>query len=277
MPSYIQSQINNPITGVFGTGQVQLFSSSGTWFVPAGVTKVRVRMWGAGASSGNQSSYYSGGGGGGFALKTIYDLIGVTSVPISVGAGIISPSTATTAGFQAGTSSFGSYCSATGGTTSITTTDGAVGGSGIGGDINNSGGKAGWGGGSSVGGGGGSASLFGNGGNGTVNTPNPSTGGAGAGWGSSTTNNFGGNGFLTTGGIFNTTTTYYAVQPTASTQPFSIDFIGTGGGGGTYQNGVNGGGGGYTFYGGFPGGGNAYGATSPSTNLSAGGLVIVEW
>jgi hypothetical protein len=234
-------------------------------------------MWGAGGASGNQSSYYSGGGGGGFALKTIYDLSGVTSVAVTVGAGIISPGTSTTAGTQAGTSSFGSYCSATGGITATTTTNSAFGGTGVGGDINNSGGRGGYGAGSAVGGGGGSASLIGNGGDGTINVPSPSSGGAGAGWGSSTTNNFGGNGFLTTAGIFNVTTTYYAIQPTASTQPFSIDFIGTGGGGGTNQNGVNGGGGGYTFYGGFPGGGNAYGATTPSTNLSAGGLVIVEW
>jgi hypothetical protein len=276
MPSYIQSQINNPITGVFGTGQVQIFSSSGTWFVPAGVARVRVRMWGAGAGSCSNSSYYSGGGGGGFALKTIYDLSGVTSVGVTVGAGIVSQSSATAAGTQAGTSSFGSYCSATGGITA-TTTDVNFGGSGVGGDINNSGGKGGWGQTSAVGGGGGSASLIGNGGNGTVNIPVTSTGGAGAGWGSSTTNTFGGNGFLTTGGIFSNTTTFYAIQPTASIQPFSIDFIGTGGGGGPYQNGVNGGGGGYTYYGGFPGGGNGYGATSPSTNLSPGGLVIVEW
>jgi len=276
MPSYIQSQINNPITGVFGTGQVQIFGSSGTWFVPAGVTRVRVRMWGAGASASNQSSYYSGGGGGGFALKTIYDLTGVTSVGVTVGAGIASPSSgATAAGTQAGTSSFGSFCSATGGITS-TTTDVSIGGTGVGGDINNSGGKAGWGGGSVVGGGGGSASLIGNGANATTSNPSISTGGAGAGHGSASGNTFGGNGFLTTGGIFNTTTTYYAIQPTASIQPFSIDLIGTGGGGGYQCHGINGGGGGYQFYGGFPGGGSGANATTTGI-LSAGGLVIVEW
>ena len=272
----IQSQISNPITGVFGNGQMQIFSASGTWTVPPGVAKVRVRMWGAGGSAGNQASYYSGGGGGGFALKAIYELTGITSIPVTVGVGIINiQSGSTSTGFRAGTSSFGSYCSATGGLTGITS-DNALGGVGVGGDINNTGGKGGWGGATSSGGGGGSASLIGGGGNAGASAPgNSSTGGAGAGWGSSTQNNPASGGFMTIGGIAGTTTTYYSVMPTASNQPFSIDFIGTGGGGGYYQYGVNGGGGGNTQHGGFPGGGSAYG--SPSSVLSAGGLVIVEW
>ena len=271
----IQSQISNPITGVFGNGQMQIFSVSGTWTKPPGVAKVRVRMWGAGGNQGTNSSYYGGGGGGGFALKAIYDLTGITSVAVTVGAGVSQSSASTPAsGVQAGTSSFGSYCSATGGTYAATS-DSNNGGSGIGGDINNTGGKGGYGAGSQVGGGGGSASLIGGGGGSTTTSATPSSGGAGGGWGSSTTNNFGGNGFLTNGGVLNTTTTYYSLQPTASIQPFSIDFIGTGGGGGINQSGVNGGGAGYGgMSGGFPGGGTA--ATSANV-LSAGGLVIVEW
>jgi len=70
----IQSQIFNPITGVFGTGQMQIFGSgqSGIWYIPLGIGKVRVRMWGGGGGVAGP------GGGGGFALKTIYDLTGVT-------------------------------------------------------------------------------------------------------------------------------------------------------------------------------------------------------
>ena len=271
----IQSQIYNPITGVFGNGQMQIFSTSGTWTVPPGVAKVRVRMWGAGGSSGNQASYYSGGGGGGFALKAIYELTGITSIPVTVGAGITNiQSGSTSTGFRAGTSSFGSYCSATGGLTGITS-DNAVGGTGVGGDINNTGGKAGWGGGTSSGGGGGSASLIGGGGNGGVSAMgNSPTGGAGGGWGSSGQNNPGTGGFMTTGGVSSQTTSYFSTMPTASIQPFSIDFIGTGGGGGWNQPGVNGGGGGFQCLGGFPGGGTAYGGP---TAISTGGLVIVEW
>ena len=132
--------INNPVTGVFGTGNVQVFSSSGTWTVPTGIGKVRARMWGGGAYAG---------GGGGFAIRTIYDLSGVTSVSVTVGAGGTSTSS------TGGTSSFGSYVSATGGTNNST------GGSGSGGDTNTSGGT-----GNSSHGGGGVGNIFGNGGNG---------------------------------------------------------------------------------------------------------------
>ena len=272
----IQSQISNPITGVFGIGQMQIFSASGTWYVPPGVARVRVRMWGAGANYCGQGSYYGGGGGGGFALKTIYDLTGVTSVAVTVGAGnSYVPSGATASGFQAGTSSFGSYCSATGGICGATSNSNN-GGIGIGGDINNSGGKGGFGGGSSNGGGGGSASLIGGGANSSTASPGPSAGGAGAGYGSTSSNAPASGGFMTTGGVSSTSTSFYSTMPTASIQPFSIDFIGTGGGGGLYQGGVNGGGGGQGGTGGgFPGGGSAYG--SPSDVSSAGGLVIVEW
>ena len=268
----IQSQAYNPITGVFGIGQMQMFSASGTWNVPQGVGKVRVRMWGAGGNNCQDASYYGGGGGGGFALKTIYDLTGVTSVAVMVGAGAaivsVSPSAA---GLTAGSSSFGSYCSATGGTYAARGTSANIGGNGIGGDINNTGGRGGYGAGSAAGGGGGSASLIGNGASATTNTPEASSGGAGAGYGSNNNNQPGSGGFMTSGGVANVTS--IATLPQASVQPFSIDFIGTGGGGGIFQNGVNGGGGGFSANGGFPAGGNSYGTSSTSSS----GLVIVEW
>lgn len=271
----IQSQITNPITGVFGNGQMQVFSSSGTWNVPPGVAKVRVRLWGAGANYCGQSSYYSGGGGGGFALKTIYELTGISSIPVTVGAGNnYIASGVTTSGFQAGTSSFGSYCSATGGITGSNVNNNNNGGIGIGGDINYAGGKAGYGSGSSYGAGGGCGSLIGTGGNGSSTTPGGSSnGGGGGGMGySSGTGYSAGGGFMTSGGIAYAAS---SVLPNASIQPFSIDFIGTGGGGAINQAGVNGGGGGYSGAGGFPGGGSGYGASTDG--LSAGGLVIVEW
>jgi len=97
------SQAFNPITGVFGTGQVQVFGTSGSWTVPTGISRVRARVWGGGG--------YNSGSGGGFSLRAIYDLTGVTSVAVTVGAAGISGVT------TGGTSSFGSYCSATGGVT----------------------------------------------------------------------------------------------------------------------------------------------------------------
>lgn len=271
------SQIYNPVTGVFGTGQVQFFSSSGTWTVPQGIGKVRVRLWGAGGGQCTNSSNYGGGGGGGFALKTIYDLTGVTSVSVVVGAGG-QPNSGSTLVYG-GTSSFGSYVSATGGAYCGGSTTANAGGTGVGGDINTVGGYGGYGGGSASGGGGGAASVFGNGGyNPSASTIGSATGGAGAGNGnpSASTTSPGGNGFLTSGGFYNTGTNIYVTQPQSSSlSQFSIDMLGTGGGGAYGQAGVNGGGSGYNGQGGgFPGGGAGQ---TGSSNIGGGGLVIVEW
>ena len=245
----------NPISGVFGTGQVQVFATSGVWTVPPGIGKVRARMWGGGG--------YNYGSGGGFSLRTIYDLSGVTSVFVTVGAGGISGST------TGGTSSFGSYCSATGGVTA----GGAVG-AGSGGDINTSGGLGNV---SSLSGGG-SASIVGNGGNAPTSagwSGRPGTGGAGSG-GSFNVLNSGGSGFLGLGGHVDTS---WLAAATSGLERFSIDFIGMGGGGINNANGINGGGGGSgsgtgSVMGGIPGGGG--GGTS-SDGPGGRGLVIVEW
>ena len=219
----IQSQIFNPITGVFGTGQMQIFGPgmSGFWTVPIGIGKCRVRMFGGGGTAG---------GGGGFSLKAIYDLTGVTSVPVIVGG-------------AGGTSSFGSYCSATGGLPSSSTP-----GTGVGGDINTFGGAT---------AGGGVGSLFGNG---SGASPNIGVSGSNA-----YASGLFGSGSYVPAASFSTTANSGMVSP------FSIDLLGTGAGSASsssaYGQGVNGGGG-YT--GSFPGGGG-------QTNLGGPGMVIVEW
>lgn len=240
----------NPISGVFGTGQVQMFFASGTWSVPLGIGKVRARVWGGGA--------YNQGGGGGFSMETIYNLTGVTSIAVTVGAG--GDGTTTTGG----TSSFGSYCSATGGASN------SPGGTGTGGDLNYTGGT----GGSSAGAG--SASIFGNGGSAAAGSIS-AIGGAGS--GTNTINAPGNNGFLSVGGIMSNATPTSMYSPTSGLQQFSIDFIGTGGGGGGGQNGINGGGGGGTGggYGGYGNGGIPGGGGGGSGGLGGQGLVIVEW
>jgi hypothetical protein len=251
----IQPTLFNPISGVFGNGQVAFYPGSFTatqtytWTVPPGVGAVRARCFGGGG--------YDGGAGGGFAMKAIYDLTGVTSVAITVG-------TAST------TSSFGSYVSATGGGNS-----GGTQGAGTGGDINYSGGL---GGGSSYGGGG-VANIFGHGGRGSnsfyICGQNNASGGGGPG----TQGTWGGNGFLGTGGFYKTNLANLPLLYATSGMDarFSIDFIGTGGGGAYVQNGLNGGGGPYAGggagYGGYPGGGGGGGSSS----TGAPGLVIVEW
>jgi hypothetical protein len=264
------NQIYNPISGVFGSGNVMVYAGSTaltgaqtvttfTWKVPAGVDAVRVRLWGGGGRSG--------GGGGGFALKAIYGLSGTTSVLISVGYG---GNGTTTSG---GTSSFGSFVSATGGINST-----AAGGTGSGGDINTSGGSGSGGG---AGGGGGAGSIFGNGGSSPSSGANaiPNYGGGGAG---NVSNLYpsSGAGFIGNGASFGLNTTAPLVatsltQPNSGLEKFSIDFLGTGGAGMNQSNGRNGGGGPNSstasVTGGIPGGaggGNGFGAP---------GLVIVEW
>lgn len=89
------------VTSDTGLASQQVFTTSGTWTKPAGITKVKVTVVGG------------GGGGGG----------------------------SSTTGNTGGTSSFGAFCSATGGSGGGTTTSGGSGGSGSGGDINMSGEK----------------------------------------------------------------------------------------------------------------------------------------
>jgi hypothetical protein len=154
-------QTRNSFTGVFGTGKVQFFGENGTFIVPAGITSVRVRVWGNGGE-GTRSAAGGGGGGGGFAMKTITGLTAGTSITVTVGQYYDSGATC----------SFGSYVSATGGGNTNSAT-GAVGGTGVGGDINNTGGTGATQNNNSYNGGsGGCASYFGGGGDGyNGNTP----------------------------------------------------------------------------------------------------------
>lgn len=112
---------------------------SGSWPVPLimqlGIIKPRVTVTGAGGSGGLTTvvpQRGAGGGGGGTAIKLL-DLTGVTSVSYTVGAGA-TPATG-------GSSTFGAFCSATGGTTGLDAGAGGTGGVGLGGDINLSGGQ----------------------------------------------------------------------------------------------------------------------------------------
>jgi hypothetical protein len=272
--STVTNQIYNPITKVFGSGNVMVYAGSTaltgaqtvttfTWTVPAGTDAVRVRLWGGGGNNG--------GAGGGFAIKSIYGISGTVSILISVGYG---GNATTTTG---GTSSFGSFVSATGGVTST----GAVG-TGTGGDINTSGGLGG-----GTGGGGGAGSIFGNGGSSiNASTALSTYGGGGASNGTNTPGSnlpAAGSGFIGSGGAIGGDGTGIPIVATVVALPasglskFSIDFLGTGGAGIATGNGRNGGAGAITtinsISGGTPGGGGGGGATG----LGAPGLVIVEW
>jgi hypothetical protein len=123
---------------------MQVFTSNGTFTVPAGVTKVKATVAGGGSgSSGCNSSNFAGacGGGGGWSIKLCTVTPG-QQIAVTVGAGGAG-SAATISSGAGGTSSFGSFCSATGGQPAANAAggiNGGQGGVGSGGDLNGAGG-----------------------------------------------------------------------------------------------------------------------------------------
>jgi hypothetical protein len=128
-----------------GFASMQVFTSSGAFVVPNGVSTVRVTVIGGGGSGGYHSTMPSGGGGaGGQASGVVTGLTPGQSIAVTVGAGgAIPPAPAN--GTNGGTSSFGTYMSATGGNggSGGTLTEfamaGGAGGAGVGGQINRGG------------------------------------------------------------------------------------------------------------------------------------------
>lgn len=233
----------NPVTGIFGSGRVRVFATSDDFTIPA--ESVRVRLWGGGGSDG--------GHGGGFAIKEIHGLTVGDVVAVTVGEGGLDSDLS-----DGGTSSFGAYVSATGGSRSTGSA-----GNGVGGDINYSGGLG------VVGeGGGGAAGIFGPGGDAFAGRSG-GNGCAGAGAGNATNGACGGNGMTGRGGR--------GENAGSNGDPGDLsclDFIATGGGGGQDNsdgNGANGGGGAGNGHGGIPAGGGG------RLHDGARGQVIVEW
>jgi len=179
---------------------MQVFTSSGTFTVPAGVTKVKVTVVGGGAGgrSSTSSTSQGGGGAGGAAIKVITGLTPAGTVAVTVGTG----GAANTDGV---TSSFGAYCSATGGLSPAFVSGepgiGGAGGTATGGDINFSGGAGN--GGNGVSGvsrgtsGNGGSSIFGGAGLGLRDSASSTAGAGAAGTGAG---GAGGSGTPSTGG-----------------------------------------------------------------------------
>ena len=141
---FVYSRLQNLRSG-FGSG-CQTFTTPGTFTftVPAGVQQVEVEVWGGGSGTfASLPGRPSGGGsGGGYARERITQLTPGQSIPVVVGAGgaggVVSAQGAT----AGGTSSFGSYVNASGGSLNpfATMTDPGNGatpaGTGNGGDVN---------------------------------------------------------------------------------------------------------------------------------------------
>lgn len=183
---------------------MQVFTSSGTFTVPSGISKIKVTVVGGGGGGGyssNTEQPSAGGGGGGAAIKTITGLTPGSSISFTVGAAGAGGTSGI--GGTGGTSSFGAYCSATGGVGGAQSdnyfANGGSGGIGSGGDLN----IGGCGGGSAISyvrnlAGAGGSSILGGGGAGSASTGNNSfagnSGQSYGGGGGGSNNATGGNG-----------------------------------------------------------------------------------
>ena len=120
-----------------GLASVQIFTSSGTWTKPSGVTKVMVEIQGAG-SSGRADGTYPRGAGGGYAKKLI-DVSSISTATITVGAGGAAQSANGGAGNAGGSSIWSDGTNTVtggGGSAHGTVGLGAAGGVASGGDLN---------------------------------------------------------------------------------------------------------------------------------------------
>lgn len=98
-----------------GIADYQVFTSSGLWTKPTGLSAsavAHIEAWGAGGGGGSYGGYGSGGGGGGYSERWMLLSALTATVAITVGAGgAISNGN----GNPGGNSSFGAYLTAYGG------------------------------------------------------------------------------------------------------------------------------------------------------------------
>jgi hypothetical protein len=110
--------------------QMLTYVSSGTFTVPAGITRVKYRIWGGAAGGGGAAGAGSagGGGGGGGYCEGYAAVTPAQAIPVTVGAGGAGGAPGVT-GSSGGYSAFGSFAQANPGSGGIGAT-GAIGASG---------------------------------------------------------------------------------------------------------------------------------------------------
>lgn len=127
-----------------GFSRQQLFNTTTTWAVPAGVTRLKVRLVGGGAGGGGATATQAAGGGGaGGYAEGVFAVTPGQQVAVTVGSGGAGGAVGGNNGGNGGTTSFGGMISATGGrggTFSISSPGGGGPGTGSGGAINLQGG-----------------------------------------------------------------------------------------------------------------------------------------
>ena len=133
---------------------IETFTANGTWTKPDGLKFIIVEVIGGGGGGGGvegdtgDTANSGGGGGGGYTLKKILASSLASTETVTIGAGGAG-GTGFSGGTAGGTSSFGTHCSATGGSqgsgngpSPLVPRRGlecGAGGIGIGGDVNGSG------------------------------------------------------------------------------------------------------------------------------------------
>ena len=106
------------LTNTGGLKSVQVFTSSGTYTKPSGINTVKVICTGGGGggAEGKSTFNYGGGGAAGGTAIDIIDVSGTSTVTVTVGAGGAQQTAGNGSGGNNGaTSSFGSFCTGTGG------------------------------------------------------------------------------------------------------------------------------------------------------------------
>ncbi len=117
----------------------QLFTANGTFTVPAGITKIKVCVYGGGAGgcSGYTNSQLGGGGGGaGGYAEGIFTVVSLSNYAVTIGAGGSGGASGGGLGNNGSSSAFGALLSATGGSAPPTYGVRGEGGTGSGGYFN---------------------------------------------------------------------------------------------------------------------------------------------
>ena len=114
-PAQMAAKILQGLSTISGGGWFIAPTGSSSFTVPAGVTRIHIRCWGAGGGGGGCAGGAASGGAGGGYAEGYFTVTPGQVLPVTVGAGGIRGEGTPTSGTAGGTSSVGALISATGG------------------------------------------------------------------------------------------------------------------------------------------------------------------